>query len=117
LGNLDAKRDWGFAGDYVEAMWRMLQQDQPGDFVIATGKAYTVREFLNYVFQYAGLNDVEKYVKIDSRLFRPHEVPYLLGNPTKANEQLEWEPKTDFRRLAEMMYDADYKFIKNTEVK
>jgi len=117
LGNLDAKRDWGFAGDYVEAMWRMLQQDQPADFVIATGKAYTVREFLNYVFQYAGLNDVEKYVKIDSRLFRPHEVPYLLGNPTKAKEQLGWEPKTDFRRLAEMMYDADYKFIKNTEVK
>jgi len=117
LGNLNAKRDWGFAGDYVEAMWLMLQQEEPDDYVIATGRSYTVREFLNYVFHYAGLNDIEKYVKIDPRLFRPHEVPYLLGNPTKAKKQLGWEPKTDFRELAKMMYDADYKLIKNTEVK
>ena len=117
LGNLNAKRDWGFAGDYVEAMWLMLQQKNPDDFVIATGKSYTVREFLNYVFDYAGLKDVDKYVKIDPRLFRPHEVPYLLGDPTKAKEKLGWKPKVDFKRLAQMMYDADYEFIKNTEVK
>tara|TARA_Y100000310_G_C20648974_1_gene798287 strand:- start:319 stop:1299 length:981 start_codon:yes stop_codon:yes gene_type:complete len=117
LGNLDAKRDWGYAGDYVEAMWRMLQQDKPDDFVIATGHSYTVREFLHYVFEYAGLNDIDKYVKIDPRLFRPHEVPYLLGDPTKAKEKLGWEPKVDFKGLAQMMYDADYDFIKNTEVK
>ena len=117
LGNLDAKRDWGFAGDYVEAMWKMLQQDRPDDFVIATGQSYAVKEFLNYVFQYAGLNDVEKYVKIDPRLFRPHEVPYLLGDPSKAKKQLGWEPKVDFKGLAEMMYDADYELIKTTEVK
>jgi|TARA_Y100000310_G_scaffold101532_1_gene99645 GDPmannose 4,6-dehydratase len=116
LGNLDAKRDWGFAGDYVKAMWLMMQQKKPDDYVIATGKSYTVREFLKYVFEYAGLNDVEKYVKIDSRLFRPHEVPYLLGNPTKAQENLGWKPKINFKQLAEMMYDADYKLVKNTEV-
>jgi len=117
LGNLSAKRDWGFAGDYVEAMWLMLQQDKPADFVIATGKCYTVKDFLEYVFKYAGLGDTEQYVKIDARLYRPHEVPYLLGDPSKAKEKLGWEPTVDFKGLAEMMYDADYNFIKNTEVK
>ena len=106
LGNLDAKRDWGFAGDYVEAMWLMTQQETPEDFVVATGETHTVREFLQVVFDYAGL-DVDKYVKISERLFRPHEVPLLLGDPTKAKEKLGWQPKVDFEELAKMMYDAD----------
>ena len=106
LGNLDAKRDWGFAGDYVEAMWLMTQQETPEDFVVATGETHTVREFLQVVFDYAGL-DVDKYVKISERLFRPHEVPLLLGDPTRAREKLGWQPKVDFEELAKMMYDAD----------
>ena len=103
---LEAKRDWGFAGDYVEAMWLMLQQDNPDDYVIATGETHTVEEFLHEVFDYAGLN-VKDYVEIDERLFRPHEVPLLLGDPTKAKEKLGWQPKVDFEELAKMMYDAD----------
>ncbi len=110
LGNLEAKRDWGFAGDYVEAMWLMLQQENPDDYVIATGETHTVKEFLHEVFDYAGL-DVDKYVEIDERLFRPHEVPLLLGDPTKAKEKLDWEPKVKFRELARMMYDEDLKSI------
>ena len=106
LGNLDAKRDWGFAGDYVEAMWLMTQQETPDDYVVATGETHTVKEFLQVVFDYAGL-DVDKYVKISERLFRPHEVPLLLGDPTKAREKLGWQPKVDFEELAKMMYDAD----------
>ena len=106
LGNLDAKRDWGFAGDYVEAMWMMLQQEVPDDYVIATGETHTVKEFLEVVFKHAGL-DIDEYVKIDERLFRPHEVPLLLGDPTKAKEKLGWEPKTRFEGLAKLMYDAD----------
>ena len=106
LGNLDAKRDWGFAGDYVEAMWMMLQQEVPDDYVIATGETHTVKEFLEVVFKHADL-DIDEYVKIDERLFRPHEVPLLLGDPTKAKEKLGWEPKTRFEGLAKMMYDAD----------
>jgi len=111
LGNLDAKRDWGFAGDYVEAMWRMLQQKEPDDYVIATGETHTVREFLIEVFSYAGL-DIDRHVKIDPRLFRPHEVPLLLGDYNKANRQLGWKPKDRFRELARMMYEEDYKSIK-----
>ena len=110
LGNLEAKRDWGFAGDYVEAMWLMLQQENPDDYVIATGETHTVQEFLHEVFNYAGL-DVNKHVEIDERLFRPHEVPLLLGDPTKAKEKLGWEPKVKFRELARMMYDEDLKSI------
>jgi GDPmannose 4,6-dehydratase len=110
LGNLEAKRDWGFAGDYVEAMWIMLQQENPDDYVIATGETHTVNEFLHEVFDYAGL-DVNKYVEIDERLFRPHEVPLLLGDPTKAREKLGWEPKVKFKELARMMYDEDLKSI------
>ena len=106
LGNLDAKRDWGFVGDYVEAMWMMLQQEVPDDFVVATGETHTVKEFLEVVFKHAGL-DIDEYVKIDERLFRPHEVPLLLGDPTKAKEKLGWEPKTRFEGLAKLMYDAD----------
>jgi len=107
LGNLDAKRDWGFAGDYVEAMWLMLQQPQGDDYVIATGETHTVSEFLQVVFEHAGL-DVNKHVKIDSRLYRPHEVPILLGDSSKAERVLGWKPKTTFKDLAHMMYDADY---------
>jgi len=112
LGNLSAYRDWGYAPDYVEAMWLMLQQDEPDDYVIATGETHTVKEFLYYVFEHAGLGDPEKYVEIDSRFFRPHEVPLLLGNNTKAKEKLGWSPKVTFRRLAEIMYDEDLKALK-----
>jgi GDPmannose 4,6-dehydratase len=109
LGNLDAKRDWGFAGDYVKAMWLMLQQDVPDDYIVATGETHTVKEFLEEVFNIAGLS-VEEHVEIDSRLFRPHEVPLLLGDPTKAKEKLEWEPKIKFKELAKLMFDEDLKF-------
>ena len=111
LGNLDAKRDWGFAGDYVEAMWLMLQQEVPDDYVIATGETHTVKEFLNFIFNYAGL-DVEKYVEFDKRLLRPHEVPVLLGDPSKAKNILNWEPKVKFEELAKMMYDYDLNRLK-----
>jgi GDPmannose 4,6-dehydratase len=112
LGNLDAKRDWGHAKDYVAAMWLMLQQDKPDDYVIATGKTYSVNDFLHTVFKYAGL-DVAKHVEIDSRLFRPHEVPLLLGDASKAKKILSWEPKYDMEQLAKEMYDEDLKsFLK-----
>ena len=111
LGNLNAKRDWGFAGDYVEAMWLMTQQDNPDDYVVATGETHSVREFLEVVFDHAGL-DIDKHVEIDPRLFRPHEVPLLLGDPSKAKRVLNWEPKVKFRGLAEMMYEADYNTFK-----
>ncbi|MBP9946870.1 MAG: GDP-mannose 4,6-dehydratase [Vicinamibacteria bacterium] len=106
LGNLDAKRDWGFAGDYVEAMWRMLQQDQPDDYVVATGETWSVKDFLLEAFSYAGL-DWEKYVVSDPRFFRPAEVDLLLGDPTKARTRLGWKPKVDFKTLVRMMVDAD----------
>jgi GDPmannose 4,6-dehydratase len=114
LGNLDAKRDWGYAGDYVEAMWLMLQQEDPGDYVIATGKSYSVKQFLETVFEYAGL-DVESYVEIDERLFRPHEVPLLLGDASKAEKLLGWKNKTSMRDLAIMMYESDLESLKNNE--
>ena len=114
LGNLDAKRDWGFAGDYVEAMWLMTQQETPGDYVVATGETHTVKEFLQVVFDYAGL-DVDRYVKIDNRLFRPHEVPLLLGDATRAKEKLGWEPKVNFEDLAKMMYDEDLRALSRWE--
>ena len=110
LGNLEAKRDWGFAGDYVEAMWIMLQQDNPDDYVVATGETHTVKEFLIEVFDYAGI-DVDKHVEIDPRLFRPHEVPLLLGDASKAQEKLGWEPRVRFKELARMMYDEDLKSL------
>ena len=108
LGNLDAKRDWGVAGDYVDAMWRMLQQPHGDDYVVATNRTHSVREFLEVVFQYAGLVSYEKYVEIDPRLYRPNEVPYLLGNPEKANRVLQWNPQHDMMSLAKMMYDSDF---------
>jgi GDPmannose 4,6-dehydratase len=111
LGNLDAKRDWGFAGDYVEAMWLMLQQDQPDDYVVATNETHSVREFLDEVFGYLGL-DWQKYVGIDPRYFRPAEVDLLWGDPTKAQKQLGWKPKVTFKGLARMMTDADWQLAK-----
>jgi len=106
LGNLDAKRDWGFAGDYVEAMWRMLQQPEPDDYVVATGESYSVREFLEEAF---GLLDLDwrDYVEIDPRYFRPTEVDYLLGDPSKAKKKLGWEPKVSFKELVKMMVEHD----------
>lgn len=111
LGNLDAKRDWGFAGDYVELMWLMLQQDKGDDYVIATGETYSVRDFLEETFRIAGLK-IEDHVEIDERLFRPHEVPLLLGDYSKAKEKLGWEPKTSFKQLVKMMYKADLESLK-----
>lgn len=110
LGNLEAKRDWGYAKDYVEAMWLMLQQDKPDDYVIATGETHTVREFLEEVFWAAGL-DVQKHLIIDERLKRPHEVPWLEGDMSKAKRVLGWEPKTKFKELARLMYEEDMKSL------
>jgi GDPmannose 4,6-dehydratase len=106
LGNLDAKRDWGFAGDYVEAMWRMLQADKPDDFVIATGETHSVREFLEKTFGLLDL-DYRQYVEFDPRLQRPAEVDLLLGDPSKARKILGWEPKVNFDGLVKMMVNAD----------
>lgn len=112
LGNLDAKRDWGFAGDYVEAMWLMLQQDKPEDFVIATNQTHTVREFVELAFARADL-DWNKYVKIDEKYYRPAEVDLLIGKPEKAKTMLGWEPKTSFKELVHMMVDSDLKLVEN----
>jgi GDPmannose 4,6-dehydratase len=106
LGNLDARRDWGFAGDYVDAMWRILQQPAPDDFVIATGEAYSVREFLETAFGYLN-RDWREYVEIDPAYFRPAEVDYLMGDATKARTALNWQPKVGFRQLVRMMVDND----------
>ncbi|HJV89800.1 MAG TPA: GDP-mannose 4,6-dehydratase, partial [Holophagaceae bacterium] len=106
LGNLDAKRDWGFAGDYVEAMWRMLQQDKADDYVVATGESISIRDFLALAFERLDL-DWQKYVEVDPRYFRPAEVDHLEGDPSKARKVLGWEPKTDIRTLAAMMVDGD----------
>jgi GDPmannose 4,6-dehydratase len=106
LGNLDAQRDWGFAGDYVEAMWLMLQQDSPDDYVVATGETHTVRSFCELAFDRVGL-DWEKYVVVDEKFFRPAEVDLLVGSPAKGKEQLGWEPKTSYPELVNMMVDGD----------
>jgi GDPmannose 4,6-dehydratase len=106
LGNLDSKRDWGFAGDYVKAMWLMLQQDQPDDFVVATGETHTVREFLELSFSQLGL-DWKKHVEFDARYLRPTEVDILIGDATKAREKLGWKPTVNFTQLVKMMVDAD----------
>lgn len=106
LGNLDAQRDWGFAGDYVEAMWLMLQQDGPDDFVVATGETNTVQSFVELAFERVGL-DWERHVVIDEAFFRPAEVDLLVGDPTKAKTELGWEPKTSYEDLVHMMVDAD----------
>jgi GDPmannose 4,6-dehydratase len=106
LGNLDAKRDWGFAGDYVEAMWLMLQQETSSDYVVASGEVHTVREFCDAAFSRVGL-DYEKFVVVDPKFFRPVDVNILYGDPTKARTTLGWEPKVKFCQLVEMMVDAD----------
>ena len=106
LGNLDAKRDWGFAGDYVEAMWRMLQQEAPDDFVICTGETHSVREFCEFAFGRAGL-DYKDHVVVDERFFRPAEVDLLVGDAAKAETHLGWRPRTRFNQLVEMMVDHD----------
>ena len=106
LGNLDAKRDWGYAPDYAEAMWLMLQAAEPDDFVVATGETHSVREFLEAAFAHAGL-EWEEYVEIDPRYFRPSEVDVLLGDASKAREELGWEPKVGFDELVRLMVDAD----------
>lgn len=106
LGNLDAKRDWGFAGDYVEQMWLMLQQDEPDDYVVATGETHTVREFCEHAFGRVGL-DYNDFVEIDPRYYRPAEVDLLLGDPSKAKQKLGWEPRVGFNELVEMMVDSD----------
>ncbi|HEY6477117.1 MAG TPA: GDP-mannose 4,6-dehydratase [Polyangia bacterium] len=113
LGNLDAKRDWGFAGDYVEAMWRMLQQDKPDDYVIATGESHSVREALDVAFGALGL-DWQKYVEIDPRYFRPTEVDHLHGDATKAMKALDWKPKVTFKQLIEMMVKADEEDVRQS---
>lgn len=133
LGNLDAKRDWGFAGDYVEGMWLMLQQDKPDDYVLATGETHTVREFCELAFEHVGI-DIEWHgsgieekgidrktgkvlVEVDPRYFRPTEVDLLLGDPTKAKKELGWKPRVDFKGLVKMMVDADLKGEENINIK
>lgn len=108
LGNLDAKRDWGFAGDYVEAMWLMLQADKPDDYVVATNETHSVKEFCQIAFEHVGL-DWEKYVEVSEKYFRPAEVDLLIGDPAHVKKQLNWEPKVGFEELVKMMVDADVK--------
>ena len=110
MGNLDAKRDWGYAKEYVEAMWQMLQQDEPDDYVVATGETHSVREFIEEAFTYAGL-DWKEYVKTDPRYCRPAEVDLLIGDATKAHEKFGWKPKTTFRDLVRLMVDADMELV------
>jgi GDPmannose 4,6-dehydratase len=112
LGNLDAERDWGYAKDYVEAMWLMLQQDQPDDFVIATGEAHSVRELVGIAFDHVGL-DPGPHVGTDPRYFRPAEVEHLVGDYTKAREKLGWEPRTSFEELVRLMVDADLELLRS----
>ena len=111
LGNLDAKRDWGYAKEYVEAMWRMLQQEEPDDYVIATGEPHSVQEFVEEAFSYAGL-DWQDHVEIDPKYYRPSEVDLLVGDASKAKRVLEWEPKTTFKDLVSLMVDADMSALK-----
>jgi GDPmannose 4,6-dehydratase len=109
LGNLDARRDWGYAGDYVEAMWLMLQQPEPDDYVVATGETHALRELVALAFEHAGIEDWQRHVKIDHRHFRPAEVDHLVGDASKARRVLGWAPKMSFAELVRMMVDADYK--------
>jgi GDPmannose 4,6-dehydratase len=115
LGNLDAKRDWGYAGDYVEAMWLILQQDKPDDFVIATGETHAVREFVEEVFRCLDM-DWQKYVEVDPKYFRPAEVDVLQGDAAKAAKVLGWKPKVSFKELAKMMTEADLKIAQREKI-
>ncbi|HEX5097840.1 MAG TPA: GDP-mannose 4,6-dehydratase [Acidimicrobiia bacterium] len=109
LGNLDSKRDWGYAGDYVQAMWMMLQQDEPDDYVIATGETHSIRDFLDAAFELAEIDDWARYVKQDPRFYRPTEVDLLIGDASKAKKKLGWEPSVSFPELVQMMYENDLK--------
>jgi GDPmannose 4,6-dehydratase len=111
LGNLEAKRDWGFAGDYVEAMWRMLQQETPDDYVIATGISHTVRDFVAAAFAYVGITDWQRYVEADPRLFRPVDIDELKGDASKAHRQLGWYPKVQFEELVSRMVESDLRQV------
>lgn len=114
LGNLDAKRDWGYSGDFVEAMWLMLQQDKPDDYVIATGETHSIREFVELAFKEVGIDNWEKYVRADNpKYLRPAEVDYLIGDASKAKKELGWEPKTSFKELVAMMVASDIEREKN----
>jgi len=113
MGNLDAKRDWGFAGDYVEAMWMILQQPEPDDFVLATGKTHSIRQLLEVAFGVAGL-DWQKYVEVDPKFIRPAEVDFLCGDATKAREKLGWQPRVRFEELIKMMVEADLQALQKT---
>jgi GDPmannose 4,6-dehydratase len=108
LGNLESQRDWGFAGDYVDAMWRMLQQDEPDNFVVGTGETHSVQEFCEIAFGRVDL-DYKKYVIVDERYYRPAEVDLLISDPSKAAKVLGWQPKVTFKQLVEMMVDSDMK--------
>ncbi|MBU2637817.1 MAG: GDP-mannose 4,6-dehydratase [Nanoarchaeota archaeon] len=113
LGNMDAKRDWGFAGDYVKAMWLMLQQDKPEDYVIGTGETHSVREFVETAFNHVGIKDWQNHVKVDKKHLRPAEVELLMADPAKAKGQLGWQPATSFKELVAMMVDSDIGQLKN----
>ena len=112
LGNINAKRDWGFAGDYVKAMWMMLQQDNPSDYVIATGESHSVEEFLDESFEYSGLGDWKKYVEISEKYMRPKDIDNLIGDYSKAKKELGWKPEVDYHALIRMMVDSDVRSIK-----
>jgi GDPmannose 4,6-dehydratase len=116
LGNIEAKRDWGFAGDYVDAMWRMLQQDEADDYVVSTNQTHSVREFLEIAFNHVGITDWEPLVYQDPQFFRPAEVDLLIGDASKAKEKLGWEPKVDFPSLVSMMVDADVERVRTDTV-
>ena len=107
MGNIDSSRDWGYAGDYVEAMWMMLQQDEPDDYVIATGETHTIRDLLDVSFKHAGIDDWSSYVKQDQRFYRPAEVDLLIGDASKAHKKLGWKPRVSFEELVRMMYEHD----------
>jgi len=115
FGNLDSKRDWGFAKDYVEAMWLMLQQDKPEDYVVGTGVTHSVKEFLQFAFEEAGISDWESHIEIDERFKRPADLTYLRGDSTKARNQLKWEPKTDLKSLIKIMIESDLELVKKYE--
>mgnify|MGYP001580849256 FL=1 len=117
LGNLEAKRDWGFAGDYVKAMWMMLQQDVADDYVVGTGETHSVREFLETAFKAAGISDWQACIKQDPRFMRPAEVDLLLANPEKARAKLGWKPDVTFKELVEMMVKHDLEHVKTYHLK
>jgi len=115
LGNLDAVRDWGFAGDYVEAMWMMMQHDKPNDWVVSTGEAHSVKEFLEESFSIVGLN-WKDYVEVDEKYLRPNEVKHLLGDSTKIRKELKWSPKVSFKELTKMMVESDLNLAEQEKV-